>query len=210
METRFSLPEGEGKKFLLRFRAELSTASSDSLQQGMRVTLLEGNTTYKPLEDHASFKYGEGIVNFDSIDLIPGAEYIIRYDFYDKERPNVGGADSQHSHGGIQCTQPFITQQLYIVDFDLARNRIAEWNKEDKEAKEIKDLHGEKGLVCEFNNFNNTLESEFGEEGVFCPTEQYTYDLDKSKKISAAGFYRLHEKSFEVRGIKCQAVTYWF
>ena len=60
----------------------------------MRVTLLEGNTTYKPLEDHASFKYGEGTVNFDSIDLKPGAEYIIRYDFYDKERPNVGGEDS--------------------------------------------------------------------------------------------------------------------
>ena len=84
METRFTLPEGDGKKYLLRLRAELSTASSEALQQGMRVTLLEANSTYKPIEDHTSFKHSEGIANFDSLDLKPGTEYIIRYDFYDK------------------------------------------------------------------------------------------------------------------------------
>ena len=60
------------------------------------------------MEDHTSLRYGEGVINFDTTELKPRTEYILRYDFYDRERPNVGG-DTQHSHGGIQCSQPFIT-----------------------------------------------------------------------------------------------------
>jgi hypothetical protein len=106
LETRFTLPEGEGKTFLFRLRAELSTAASEDLEQGMLVTLLGSNrSSYSPLEDHTSFKHNEGLATFDTLDLKPGTEYILRYDFYDRERPN-----GQHSHGGIQCSQPFITQ----------------------------------------------------------------------------------------------------
>ncbi len=49
LETRFALPEGISKTFLLRLRVELSTDSSEDFEQGMRVSLLESNrNSYSP------------------------------------------------------------------------------------------------------------------------------------------------------------------
>jgi len=51
-----------------------------------------------------------------------------------------------------------------IIDKKLLKQRIAQYNlNQDKTAKELK-----QGLKCEFDHFNNTIESEFGEDGVFC------------------------------------------
>ncbi len=86
----------------------------------MRVSLREG--AGPKLEERLSFRYHEGAVNIDSKDLVGGAEYVIRYDFYEREKQasRVSG-----------CQQTYITQQLLIAEEGAMKARVREWENEE-------------------------------------------------------------------------------
>lgn len=73
----------------------------------------------------------EGIVTMEVGNLKPDTEYVLRYQVYEKDLLSLHdkrNADSASSGGG--CSQPFITQQLLIIDNRLARHRIHHWKSD--------------------------------------------------------------------------------
>lgn len=105
-------------------------------------------------------------------DLKSGIEYTLRFDFYEKELTVVG------QQSGTTCNLPYISQALSIIDINLLKNRIKQWanNKQEFEPFITSSIDLLKaGLDCPFESFNNTIESEFGENGVFCQPKTYFY-----------------------------------
>jgi hypothetical protein len=64
------------------------------------------------------------------------------------------------------------------------------------------------GITCDFSKFNNTLDSDFGEDGVFCEPQVYTYQTKGSR--SNQDLVQVYEHPFQVRGTKGELITYWY
>ena len=92
------------------------------------------------------------------------------------------------------CKLPFITQELLIMDKRLVKHRISQYNKNMAyDVKNVKD-----GFKCNFGSFNNTLDSEYGEDGISCEKEEYTYSINGNtySSYSSKPFSILYEHPF--------------
>ena len=129
--------------------------------------------------DGTSLDNDMGSVYLESASLEDGKEYIIRYDLYDKEIVSNSeelGSLSQ-STSNVMCKLPFITQELLIIDKKLAKHRIAQYNQNPDPSNKAIDL-GVSGIQCEFDHLNNTLDMDYGEDGIFCEQKLYTYQTN--------------------------------
>lgn len=71
------------------------------------------------------------------------------------------------SASNTECKMPFITQELLIIDQRLVQRRITNWKNE------ISDNHNSnrfdvKDFKCSFHRLNNTDNSAYGEDGLYC------------------------------------------
>ena len=102
-----------------------------------------------------------------------------------------------------------------LIDSRLMKHRISNWHEElvKHTVEPTKDLI-KQGIDCPFERFNNSLDSDFGEEGVFCKSKTYTYPatgplLDAAISQATTSYprrlspdlYLIYEHPFEVRGV---------
>lgn len=84
MQTLFEPGESAGEGYLFRLKAELSSAFSDMVQQGMRVSLIDAETG-AILTDASSIDENEGAVRLDYAKLEDDKAYAIKYEIFDKQ-----------------------------------------------------------------------------------------------------------------------------
>ena len=175
----------------------------------MRVTILDRTEGGGILVDGTSLDHNSGVVLLEYDQLQPGHEYVIRYDLYDKEI--VANAEDLTemavSGTGLVCKLPFVTQELLILDKSLAKHRVQEYNRIGE--KDAKDLQTQ-GLDCGFDHLNNTKDSEYGEDGVFCELQTYTYNAPYNTNTGHGKVNLIYEHAFSVRGAKNELITYWY
>ncbi|CDW81429.1 laminin subunit alpha-like [Stylonychia lemnae] len=205
IETSFTLPKSSGEGFIFRLKAELSSAFSDEVQQGMRVSLVNKGSEKGILADASSLDYNQGSINIEYVELQEGVEYTVRYDLYDKELISSGDVgERSQSKSTVMCQLPFVTQELLVIDKKLAKSRIQQHNRNpDREAFELS-----ADIKCQLDHLNNTMDSEYGEDNLYC--EPYTYNY-KSGSIPYNSDYRIFkEHKFNVRGAQNKLITYWY
>jgi hypothetical protein len=94
-----------------------------------------------------------------------------------------------------------------IIDKRLAQHRIAEYNRRgDSKAIDLE----KQGLDCKFDHFNNTLDADYGEDGVFCEEKTYLYKSTYSTSADHGRFNVIYEHAFALRGAKNELITYWY
>lgn len=80
----------------------------------------------------------------------------------------------------------------------MVRFRVSKYkNEKEQESTALENLD------CNFGKFKNEMDSNFGEDGIFCSRKLYTYDL-------SLRYNKPYTKQFSVRGSKDLPVTYWF
>jgi hypothetical protein len=162
---------------MIRVRSELNEVA----HQDFLISLLDARSKVV-LADTTSQKeswYSSDSFTIDYAALEPETEYVLRYEFYERELMS-----SLHKHQdseGSSCRIPFLTQHLTLVDLEIVKLRLSKLENDIERDRfsgstylSVKD----RGLDCDFTRFNNTFESPFGEEGVFCPLKQYQYSTE--------------------------------
>ena len=108
------------------------------------------------------------------------------------------------SSASTECRLPFITQELLIQDQGLIKKRIKAFGEQTKD-KDYKGLKIE-DFKCQMTQFNNTLDSSFGENGVYCERKEYLYKVPSKR----SDLVKIYEQDFIVRGTNNELITYWF
>lgn len=105
-----------------------------------------------------------------------------------------------------QCSEPFITEELYVASSTLAQRRISEYNRQDKRVPQINQLD------CNMADMENKDAAVFGERGVFCPLKEYVYPYVSSGQhisIDDGQYVELLSHDFHIAGIKGEPMTYY-
>jgi hypothetical protein len=88
-----------------------------------------------------------------------------------------------------------------IIDKRLVKARVGKYNNNEE-----KDSFPLTNFKCNLGRLNNTVDSPFGEDGLFCSRQLYHYPA----KPGNMDLVKLYEKTFSIRGAKNSLITYWY
>ena len=133
-------PDGRND-VVFRLRAQLRAANMDRLDQGMRVSVAEEGSG-QVLIDATTADNDERSVHLDSLDISTSKNYIIKYEFFDKNIGFKSFEDKQISAGHMgasACSKPFVTSELLIASKELIRSRADKYHnaRSDSEKKKL-------------------------------------------------------------------------
>lgn len=114
---------------MLRLRATFRSPRMDTIDQGMKISVLE-EATGRVVVEGSSEMDDERTVILDSTELSSQKAYVLQYQFFAKgvlmDHEDDVLVSGGHM-GAMSCTQPFIVQELAIVSKDLVKDRVGQY-----------------------------------------------------------------------------------
>lgn len=171
---------------MLRLRASFRSPRMDSMDQGMKISVLEEDTG-RVIISGSSEANDERTVHLDSLDLSSEKAYVFQYEFFEKSVTLEHEDDilvSGGHMGAMACTQPFIVQELAIVSKDLVHERVGHYNHPPRammdvvEGRALEHEISEMPTHCDLTSLNNVaIDKIQGDTGLYCGRLDYTFPL---------------------------------
>ena len=198
-ESEPTASNAQPNDLMLRLRASFRSPRMDSMDQGMKVSVLEEGTG-RVVAEGSSEEDDERSVHLDSTELSSSKAYVLQYEFFEKSVTLDHEDDilvSGGHMGAMACTQPFVVQELALVSKDLVKDRVNHYLHPTNammdvvEGRALEHEVSEMPKHCDLTSLDNVaIDKIKGDHGLYCARLDYTYPIS----AYSSGLNTVYEK----------------